>query len=126
MTIVYTSHYMEEVEALCPRIGIIDHGCLVACDTVEHLLKLLPGKIVFRPQPADDALASQCEKADGVTALKRGDGGVWEVSCADVPRTLVRLLEAAKRHGAELDVLDLERPNLERVFLHLTGRALRD
>src|SRR5262249_39141340 len=48
MTVVYTSHYMEEVQTLCSRVGIIDHGRLVACDTLPRLLQLLPGSILFR------------------------------------------------------------------------------
>ena len=48
MTVIYTSHYMEEVQALCPRIGILDHGNLIACDTLENLLKRLEGLIRLR------------------------------------------------------------------------------
>src|SRR6185436_1978517 len=48
ITIVYTSHYMEEVQALCPRIGIIDHGKLIACDTLTNLLRQLPGSLRLR------------------------------------------------------------------------------
>jgi ABC-2 type transport system ATP-binding protein len=125
ITIVYTSHYMEEVQALCTRIGIIDHGRLIACDSLERLLQLLPGKIVAHAAGSDDGLRERIGRLDGVSKLDvRGD--LWELSCHDVPQTALRVLELAKEAGAQLQVVEMERPNLERVFLHLTGRGLRD
>jgi ABC-2 type transport system ATP-binding protein len=123
-TIVYTSHYMEEVQALCPRLGIIDHGRLIACDTLERLLQLLPGKIVFRA-PADAGLRDAILRAPGVRDVT-ANGSIWEVACQDVAATTLRLLEAAAARRLELNIVEMERPNLERVFLHLTGHALRD
>ena len=130
MTIVYTSHYMEEVQALCSRIGIIDHGKLIACDTLPNLLQRLPARIRFRATPAHAELRSQLEQLDGARfrAVDPGvaDAATWELECANIPQTLTRLLAACQQHGAELTHLETEEPNLEKVFLHLTGRALRD
>jgi ABC-2 type transport system ATP-binding protein len=122
MTIVYTSHYMEEVEALCQRVGIIDHGRLVACDSVSGLLGLLPGTIHFDlsrdPEGWDGLL-------DGDGRLEKVDDG-WHLRCRDVSPMVVRLVAWCSERKLTLTRLETEAPNLERVFLHLTGRALRD
>ena len=125
MTLVYTSHYMEEVQALCSRIGIMDRGRLAACDTLPHLLQILPGTIRFRVGSMTPALREQLKNLPNA-ALREGDGRLLELECADAKGTLVELMRLLQRTGAELVSLDIEETNLERVFLHLTGRALRD
>jgi ABC-2 type transport system ATP-binding protein len=124
LTVVYTTHYMEEVEALCTRIGIIDRGRLEACDTLPRLLKLLPGLIHFRVSRLSPALRELIKELPGCRLVERGRS--LELECDDVKRTLVRLVGALQESDAELLGLEMEEPNLERVFLHLTGRALRD
>jgi ABC-2 type transport system ATP-binding protein len=142
MTIVYTSHYMEEVQALCPRIGIIDHGKLVACDAIANLLRLLPGLIRFRVPVLSPSLRQKLQQLDhahlkeqahgpqGTEHLKRRRGDhpspAWILECQDVKATLLQLVALLQEAKAELTSLEMEEPNLERVFLHLTGRALRD
>ena len=122
MTIVYTSHYMEEVQALCQRVGIIDHGRLVACDTVPGLLARLSGAIRF-------GLAHDPDGWDGLlerdSVLERDTNG-WRITCRDVSPMVVRLVAWCSERRLALTRLETEAPNLERVFLHLTGRALRD
>ncbi len=125
LTIVYTSHYMEEVQALCTRLGIIDHGRLVACDTLANLLQRLPARIRFRAEPVKEELASRLERLAGVR-LRPLDGTGWELECTALAPTLARLMTALQEQQAQLTYLETEEPNLERVFLHLTGRALRD
>ena len=116
LTVIYTSHSMEEVQALCPRLAILDHGRVIACDTVTNLLRRLPTTArVTTAQPVPETLP-------GVTALRQTDLGV-ELDAADGPT-----LFAALRHWTGLDMvaLDIVPPTLERVFLQLTGSALRD
>jgi ABC-2 type transport system ATP-binding protein len=125
MTLVYTSHYMEEVQALCSRIGIMDCGRLAACDTLPRLLQLLPGSIRFRVTALTPGLRERLKNLPSVV-LSEGDGRPIELECGDVKATLVELMRALQQEGDELVSLDLEETNLERVFLHLTGRALRD
>jgi ABC-2 type transport system ATP-binding protein len=125
MTVIYTSHYMEEVQALCPRIGIIDGGRLIACDTVENLLGLLPGRIVARLPESADGFQARAAQLPGIESV-RVQAGMLEAASRDVAPAALRLLELAKEQGLDLHILDMERPNLERVFLHLTGRELRD
>jgi len=123
VTVVYTSHYMEEVQALCQRIGIIDHGRLIACDTLPGLLRTIAGIIQLRLRPITPALRGQLAALGDVTER---DGELLELRCNDVKATLVRVVAILNEQQVELVGLETEEPNLERVFLHLTGRALRD
>ncbi len=125
VTIIYTSHYMEEVQALCTRVGIIDHGKLIACDTVPELLKELPGLIRFRVPQVTSALRQGLDALPEARLTER-DGTQLELASQDVKGTLVRLIGVLNDLDMELNGLEMEEPNLERVFLHLTGRALRD
>jgi ABC-2 type transport system ATP-binding protein len=123
--VVYTSHYMEEVQALCPRVGILDHGRLIACDTVAALLQHLSGSIRFRVPDAVPALRQRVAQLPGV-CLTEADGQTLELECRDVKGTLLRLVALLNEQHLELTSLETQEPNLERVFLHLTGRGLRD
>jgi ABC-2 type transport system ATP-binding protein len=125
VTVIYTSHYMEEVQVLCPRAGIIDHGRLIACDTVSELLRRMEGLIRFRVPQTTPALRERIKSLPGVRLIERGEQTL-ELECADVKGTLLRLLPLLNELQLELTSLETEEPNLERVFLHLTGRALRD
>jgi ABC-2 type transport system ATP-binding protein len=125
LTIVYTSHYMEEVQALCPRIGIIDHGKLVACDTLPSLLQKLTGLIRFRVPHTTPALRERLQGVAGAK-LTEVDGQALELECRDVKTSLLQLVGILNEAQVELTSLETQEPNLERVFLHLTGRALRD
>jgi ABC-2 type transport system ATP-binding protein len=125
MTLVYTSHYMEEVQALCSRIGIMDRGRLVACDTLPRLLQTLPGTIRFRVAPLTPGLRERLKELPDVLLCER-ESRLLELECNDVKLALVELMRLLQQENAELVHLDIEEPNLERVFLHLTGRQLRD
>jgi ABC-2 type transport system ATP-binding protein len=122
-TIVYTSHYMEEVQALCSRVGVLDHGRLIACDALPALLRTLDGVIRFRVAQAPPEL---WDRLAGLPAKLNAADGTYELHAAHVPPVLARLLELM--NGLNVPVVDLTvyEPNLERVFLHLTGRELRD
>jgi ABC-2 type transport system ATP-binding protein len=125
MTILYTSHYMEEVEALCSRIGIIDGGRLKACDTLERLLQRLRGLIRFRVSAVTPALRQRLWELPDCEVRER-TGNEVEVECGDVKGTLIRLVAVLNEADVELVNLETKEPSLERVFLHLTGRGLRD
>jgi ABC-2 type transport system ATP-binding protein len=122
-TVVYTSHYMEEVQALCTRVGILDHGRLVACDDLPALLQTLDGVIRFRvPHPPPELHDRLAELPAKVHAAD----GAYELHAADVPPVLARLLAVLNELNVTVTDLGVREPNLERVFLHLTGRELRD
>ena len=116
LTVVYTSHYMEEVQALCPRLAILDHGRVIACDTVTGLLRQLP--TTARVTTAQ----SVPESLPGVTGRRLTATGV-ELDAADGPTLFAALRQWS---GLEMAALDVDSPTLERVFLKLTGSALRD
>jgi ABC-2 type transport system ATP-binding protein len=124
-TVIYTSHYMEEVQALCSRIGIMDHGQLIACDTLSALLQQLPGLIRCRLSVADRSFGDEIASWPGVRVLA-AQADALTLECTDVKATLVRLLTLLNDRKVEISGLEIEEPNLERVFLHLTGQALRD
>src|SRR5262249_36966504 len=113
MTVVYTSHYMEEVQALCPRIGIIDHGHLIACDTLPALLKQMDGLVRFRVPAVPPALRERIHGWPGVR-LTESDGQPLELHCQDVKATVLQLVAALNEMNLELTTLETEEPNLER------------
>jgi ABC-2 type transport system ATP-binding protein len=123
MTIVYTTHYMEEAERLCDRIAIVDHGRIIALDTKEALIH---NSFSSRSQ----VVARLDGPAGRVSAWAAQRGGRLVDSTAEFtierPTEITGLLEGAAAAGLELVDLSLRRPNLETVFLHLTGRELRD
>lgn len=125
MTIVYTSHYMEEVQALCPRIGIIDKGRLVACDTLVNLLSHLPSRLRLSARWIPDRVFERLQALDAIRITKP-NAGTMEIECSDVNRTLLQLMPLLGEAHIDIRSLETEEPNLERVFLHLTGRGLRD
>lgn len=125
ITIVYTSHYMEEVQALCPRVGIIDHGKLIACDALSNLLQTLAGLVRFRVATLPDALRDRIGRLDGGSLVQGADGD-WELTCRSPKEALLQLVPWFSEHDVALTKLEIEEPNLERIFLHLTGRGLRD
>jgi ABC-2 type transport system ATP-binding protein len=125
MTMIYTSHYMEEVQALCSRIGIMDHGRLIACDTLPNLLRLLTGLIRIRVPVVTAAFRDRLMALPEVRLLEP-QPGIVELHCREVKSSLVQLVALLNQLDIPLKSLETEEPNLERVFLHLTGRALRD
>jgi len=124
-TVVYTSHYMEEVQALCPRVGILDHGRLIACDEVPRLLRKQDGLIRFRVPEVTSALRSRLRQIPE-SRLVEADSRPLEIVCRDVKPALAQLLAILADLRLEVLSLETEEPNLERVFLGLTGSALRD
>ena len=122
-TIIYTSHYMEEVQALCPRIGIIDAGRFIRCDRLTELLKLDTNRIRFQAAtPINDAILRSLPAVGEVTCINN----VVELTTSDPPATLPSLIETLRQLGTAPIGLELRPPTLERVFLQLTGHALRD
>jgi len=123
-TVVYTSHYMEEVQALCRRVGILDHGKLIACDTVAGLLQTLGGTIILRLAQATPVVRTRFAALPDMHLSDAA--GDWILRCDDIQAAVPRVLALAKDLDATITNLEIQEPNLERVFLHLTGRDLRD
>jgi len=121
--IIYTTHYMEEAERLCDRIAIIDHGRVIATGTKEELVRGVFGmrsQVLARFSGDEAAIGAWTERNGG--QLKNGTAEFTVEQATEI----ARLLDDATRAQLELVDVSLRRPNLESVFLHLTGRELRD
>ncbi|MFZ5902602.1 MAG: ATP-binding cassette domain-containing protein [Chloroflexota bacterium] len=127
MTVLYTTHYMEEAQELSDHIAIMDHGKMIANGTHEELVKLVGGQTrIDLTLNVDAAQVMDAWRAvEGVERVTAEDGTVT-VLVADSNMALPRLFESATRLSARITSVDIREPNLEAVFLHLTGRALRD
>ena len=120
-TVVLTTHYMEEAEALCDRVGIIDSGKLVALDTPGALINRLAGLSSITTS-AYMPLAD-LRSLPYVTNVHR-DGARLHFQTGDVATTLRTILDLAEQHQLQLHDLHIKQPNLEDVFLNLTGRTI--
>lgn len=129
MTVLYTTHYMEEAAELSNRVGIVDHGKLIALGTQRELTQLVGQMDTLRLHLAEDQ-----DPAALIEAL-RGLPSVQQVIAVDHEAALIvpeaqeaipPVFRLADRLGVKIRSVDIEEPNLEAVFLHLTGRALRD
>ncbi len=127
IAVLYTTHYMEEAQRLCDRVGIIDRGRLVAEGTHRELVSLVreQDRIVLDAAGDLTSLAERLRAVDGVVGATAADGSV-EVLAHDARRLLPRVLEAADAAGAAVTSVEVVEPDLEAVFLHLTGSALRE
>lgn len=128
-TILYTSHYMEEVELLCDHIAIMDHGRIIADGTLRELLKMLGegGVIELGLTPAGKAadLEEKISAQAAVTAVKREEDHLL-VSSTDSALSLPPILKAIEEAGGAVESLEVYHPSLEKLFIHLTGRELRE
>jgi ABC-2 type transport system ATP-binding protein len=125
LTVIYTSHYMEEVQALCRRIAIIDNGTLRACDTLPNLLKRLDAKVQVTVANAPPGFAEALAAIPGVKKLRPKEDG-FALTVDEVGPVLAKVASECAASGAELTAATTTEPTLERVFLNLTGRELRD
>lgn len=129
MTVLYTTHYMEEAEELSHRVGIIDHGELIALGTQKDLTKQVgqTETLVLHIGENEDpeALVSALKGVDGVLEANaiNHEISIITPSAKDV---LAPVVTKANERGIKIYSIDIREPNLEAVFLHLTGRALRD
>jgi ABC-2 type transport system ATP-binding protein len=128
LTILITTHYMDEADRLCDRIAIVDHGKLVALDTPQALKSSVPGSNVIEAQfehaPAD--WEQRMEKLTAVTSVQHQGSGMYRVLTGDGSRTTTELVEAAVQAGATVKSLSVQNTTLDDVFVHYTGRQLRD
>src|SRR5271166_1035946 len=128
LTILITTHYMDEADRLCDRIAIVDHGKLVALDTPPALKASVPGSNVVEAQfehaPAD--WEQQLQKLTGVTSVQHEGAGMYRVLTGDGSQTTTELVESAVREGVGVKSLSVQNTTLDDVFVHYTGRQLRD
>ena len=127
MTIIYTTHYMEEAEELCTRICIMDEGKIIASGTKQELVELVNEKTQINIK-LDNI-------SDNMLQIFKGIPGVYDATILDDTVTLfgengdillAEIISKISEENSKIQSIDIQKPNLEAVFLHLTGKALRD
>jgi ABC-2 type transport system ATP-binding protein len=151
MSIIYTSHYMEEVELLCNRVAIIDQGEIIALDTVKNLIAMLGGGVIhvglgqadetllaqlsalpavktvtIAPQPAPPPPPPGEEEAELPELAPAPSYTLVKIAAEHSQQALVNVIEFSNRRDIPIAALETLEPNLESVFLHLTGKRLRE
>jgi ABC-2 type transport system ATP-binding protein len=128
LTVLITTHYMDEADRLCDRIAIVDHGKLVALDTPRALKASIPGSSVIETQflnpPAD--WQQTLTKLAGVNSVQPEGAEMYRILTDDGSRTTTDLVETAVRAGVAIKSLTVQTTTLDDVFVHYTGRQLRD
>lgn len=140
-TIIYTSHYMEEVELLCNRVAIIDQGQIIALDTIKNLIGMLGGGVIqFGMSEVDDDLLRQMKFIPAVTSVtlvsrvelsgedqpEGGKSNLVKIEAENSQQAVVNLIGFLGDRKLHITSLEILQPNLESVFLHLTGKNLRE
>lgn len=127
MTVLYTSHYMEEVEFLCDRVGIIDHGRLIAQGTKEELKQLVGERetIEIRTSGVSPAAIAHLRQMTGVDEVLCAENTI-KVLTGSAGAVLSRIVASLNSFDCKIKSFRIQEPNLESVFLHLTGKGLRD
>ena len=128
LTMLLTTHYMEEADRLCDRIAIVDHGTLVALGTPAELKASVPGANVVEVQfnREDDEWKARLEKLPEVTEVQSQSGGMYRVLTSNGSKTTTELVEMAASLDEQLTSLSVQNTSLDDVFVHYTGRQLRD
>lgn len=150
MSIVYTSHYMEEVELLCNRVAIIDQGKIIAIDTIKNLIAMLGGGVIHigLPKVDDEILAGlaslpavseatlvpqpvapppgEDQEPEDIDGLPLSTEALVKVVAKNSQQAIVNVINYLNQRDLNLTSLEILEPNLESVFLHLTGKKLRE
>ena len=128
LTMLLTTHYMEEADRLCDRIAIVDHGKLVALGTPVELKQSVPGSNVVEVQFARESeqWKARLTALSDVTDVQSQSAGVYRVLTSNGSQTTTQLVEMAASLGEQLSSLSVQNTSLDDVFVHYTGRQLRD
>ena len=128
LTMLITTHYMDEADRLCDRIAIVDHGKLVALDSPIALKATVPGSNVIETQfsHVPDNWTEQLQKLEDVTSVEAQGGDTYRILTSNGSKTTTELVELAVRSNLELKSLSVQNTTLDDVFVHYTGRQLRD
>jgi ABC-2 type transport system ATP-binding protein len=124
LTIILTTHYMEEADYLCDRIAIIDNGKIIALDTPENMKNFLGGD-VLKIETRDLDNLDKILKFDWIKDKKKFDGYL-NVTVTDGGSAIPAILKASSESGIKIDSVHMIRPSLEDVFIHYTGRTIRE
>lgn len=126
-TVIYTSHYMEEVAALCDRVAIVDQGRVIACGTEQELRDRVAGeeKIIMKASGVGEAVLAELKQHPRIIRMVQNENG-FELFTRSSQNELQDILYICAKHDAVIHSVVCEQPTLETLFLNLTGRTLRD
>jgi len=126
-TILYTTHYMEEAQELSDRVAIIHHGKIIALGTPNELIHMVPGEETLRlhvgPSPVSPSAVHALQQIVGVSRVVP-EGDAITISLQDAAHIMPQILRVAQESAISVNSLTVHQPNLETVFLHLTGQRL--
>ncbi len=125
ITIILTTHYMEEADYLCERVAIIDHGRILAMGTPAGLKNSMGGDVITLKVNDAAKMASLAKSVKGAAHIKLHDNSV-SVAMANAGNKIPELLKLAERSGIAVESVDLHKPTLEDVFIRYTGEKIRD
>ncbi len=125
ITIILTTHYMEEADFLCDRIAIIDHGKIIALDTAEKLKEVIGGDVITLETAHTQRLKEFLEKTDYIKEIKTFDSKL-NVTVDNGGIAIPKIIEMAQQNSINVNSVSLKRPSLEDVFIHYTGRSIRE
>jgi ABC-2 type transport system ATP-binding protein len=128
LTMLITTHYMDEADRLCDRIAIVDHGKLVALDTPMALKANVPGANVVEAQFTNESpeWPERLKQLAGVTSVESQSAGMYRILTSSGSLTTTQLVEMTASRGETIKSLSVQNTTLDDVFVHYTGRALRD
>jgi ABC-2 type transport system ATP-binding protein len=128
LTMLITTHYMDEADRLCDRIAIVDHGKLVALDTPMALKASVPGSNVVEVQFMQESpeWPGQLKQLAGVTSVEPQSAGMYRLLTSNGSLTTTQLVEMTTSRGSTIKSLNVQNTTLDDVFVHYTGRQLRD
>ena len=127
MTVIYTTHYMEEAERLCDRVAIMDQGRVLALDTTKGLIDMLGGGIIYLGLP-QESLESHLPTVRSLSHVRTAveEEGRLKIETNNAHLALLELIQLCNARNVSILSLEMLEPNLESLFLHLTGKRLRD
>ncbi len=125
MTIVLTTHYLEEADSLCDRIAIIDAGKIIALDTAEALKNSLGGDAIIVETPDAKKLEKALKKFNWVEKVKTQQNSL-NIKAQTGEKRIAAVVEAARKQRVRIDSIALRKPTLDDVFLHYTGKTIRE
>ncbi len=125
VTTILTTHYMDEADYLCDRVGIIDHGKIIALDKPSRLKNRLKGDIVSLEVDSPEKLAKIFKRSRLASKVEVVAGGL-RLTVTDGEKSIPKLIDRVRKHGGKVRSVGLRKPTLEDVFIHYTGRTIRE
>ena len=125
LTIILTTHYMDEADQLSDRIAIIDKGTIIALDTPDNLKKKLGGDIITIESAKSEKFEQLLKKQVWCKSIKKHDHSL-AINVKDASKTIVEVIKLADKNNILIDSTNIHKPSLEDVFLHFTGKTIRE